>query len=365
MILGIDGIWERLKEQYDKVMAFVVLFALVGSLISLGLRVGNLKQHQSEFDSWLKTRRPKHPTAAKITDDEYKKVSEALASPFIISQSTYTNGCGSMFVPQTRFNCVACRMPVKTGAKECPFCHTKVVYKVAENPDPDGDGMPTDWEKKYKLDPYDASDAEKDNDDDGYSNLAEYKEGTDPTDPASHPAAIKRLKLESITGKKFGLRFSSRIKTKSGYKYGLNYRLPSKEIKTAFVALGDTVDGVTVVSYTNKLVEVRKNFPKKDVSELKVRTPDGEEIVLVLRKATRHIKLTAHMVLSLPNGKQKRFDAAKNDEFKIDGKVYKVIDIDGDNKRVVINDQINKREMVIQRAAADHGSGVEKPGGGL
>jgi hypothetical protein len=55
-------------------------------------------------------------------------------------------------------------------------------YRSAPAPvDTDHDGMPDEWEKKYGLDPNDPSDAAKDLDGDGYTNLEEYLNGTDPT----------------------------------------------------------------------------------------------------------------------------------------------------------------------------------------
>jgi pectate lyase len=47
--------------------------------------------------------------------------------------------------------------------------------------DSDGDGMPDDWERRHHLHPFDPSDANLDKDRDGYTNIEEYLNGTDPT----------------------------------------------------------------------------------------------------------------------------------------------------------------------------------------
>jgi hypothetical protein len=46
--------------------------------------------------------------------------------------------------------------------------------------DSDHDGMPDEWEQKYGLNPSDPADGTADNDADGYTNVEEYINGTDP-----------------------------------------------------------------------------------------------------------------------------------------------------------------------------------------
>jgi len=46
--------------------------------------------------------------------------------------------------------------------------------------DSDGDGMPDAWERRHGLNPHDPSDGVADRDKDGYTNLEEYLNGTDP-----------------------------------------------------------------------------------------------------------------------------------------------------------------------------------------
>ena len=53
-------------------------------------------------------------------------------------------------------------------------------YQGTPYQDADGDGLPDDWEKAHGLNPLDASDAALDADKDGYTNIEECLNGTDP-----------------------------------------------------------------------------------------------------------------------------------------------------------------------------------------
>ncbi len=57
------------------------------------------------------------------------------------------------------------------------------------DPDDDNDGMPDYWEEKYGLNKIDPTDANKDADGDGFSNLEEHEAETDPTNVNDYPRA--------------------------------------------------------------------------------------------------------------------------------------------------------------------------------
>lgn len=61
-------------------------------------------------------------------------------------------------------------------------CYTSAGYRSTIGvTDQDSDQMPDDWELTYQLDPFDASDADEDANNDGITNLQHYLNRTDPT----------------------------------------------------------------------------------------------------------------------------------------------------------------------------------------
>ncbi|MEO5345347.1 MAG: M36 family metallopeptidase [Magnetococcus sp. YQC-9] len=76
--------------------------------------------------------------------------------------------------------------------------------------DNDNDGMPDTYEKTYDFNPLDASDANRDADGDGVSNVAEYRQGSDPR-VANVTVTQKLTPIEqnplSVAGEKIRLRF--------------------------------------------------------------------------------------------------------------------------------------------------------------
>lgn len=71
--------------------------------------------------------------------------------------------------------------PLMEPSSAIEFCNQSWLDEPLVPRDKDGDGMEDIWEERYNLDPSNASDANGDLDNDGLSNLEEFKRNTDPT----------------------------------------------------------------------------------------------------------------------------------------------------------------------------------------
>jgi hypothetical protein len=60
--------------------------------------------------------------------------------------------------------------------------------------DSDNDGMPDEWETKHGLNPNDVSDAAKDLNGDGYTNIEDFLNRLDPKAPAKDWSAPRTYK---------------------------------------------------------------------------------------------------------------------------------------------------------------------------
>ncbi len=350
---GFDRLFVRIKDHYDKVMTFAVMLVFAGSLALLGVKIMLMRQIQADFEGWLRGLRPLNEQAAPVDARPFESAQAALTAPVLMTSATNDENAAWMFIPETRFNCRECRNPVSILAENCPFCQALVTPIEPETIDHDGDGMPTGWEQKYGLDPFDPSDAHQDFDGDGFTNLEEFLAGTDPTDPKSHPPRIERVVLDQITGARFGLQFMSRARTQAGLRFGLNHALPDGQTRTSFVSIGDIIEGFVIEGFEEK--SARADPPKlgvEDVSELTLLTPKGDRIVLVMDRAVQHVELTARIALDLV-GISERWELRKSDIFEMDGKAYTVIDIDAEAGRVILSEKQTEKEITIRRLGSD------------
>lgn len=334
MKLGIKGVIDLGRSRYDRVLAFVAVAGLIFTFVALFVRFGAENRRQVESERWVRNLVPEHEHVDQVTDSSFVMVQRAIANPAQLPVGE--ERAGWYFVPGSRFSCAHCGHPVPVDAENCPFCEEPVTPPEPETIDHDGDGMPTNWENTYGLNPNDATDKSEDLDKDGFTNFEEYSFGTNPADAKSRPPLIDWLVVDKVESQRFGLQFRSRVRTHTGFRFGINYMLPSGDTKTDFVEIGESVTGFKIEGYEEKWVAAAPPTPGKvDRSELTVRSPKGDLIVLVKDEPVKHVELTAYLRVDR-EGVTLAFATQSDETFTFDGAQYRVIEIDAQNRNVIV-----------------------------
>lgn len=349
MAMSSKNIGSWLKSHYDKILAFSVLALLVGSLLYLAVRIGTMSIDKKHFEQEIRSYKPKHPSGQPLDTEVFNGAMARIEKPLQLAQEQWTNV--AVFVPERRVWCIDCRKPIEFSMVKCPFCSVLQPdqEKVNLNRDRDGDLLIDTWEVKYGFDPDDPSDADKDKDNDGFTNLEEYMAKTDPSDSASHPSITSKLRLERIDQDPFNLRFKSSITLPDKtLQFGLNLRGNSR---TYFAKLGEAIkgEGFKVESYEAK-VEERKvaGIPtpqKVDVSVLTLRRGD-KLIQLVKNQDVIWDEYTAHLSFTPDNS---RFTVKLDSIIDLKNEKFKVISIDMEKKSVLIESVSGGQRTTIEK----------------
>ena len=256
----------------------------------------------------------------------------------------------------------------------CSICgYTQEVAKAEKVADSDGDGLPDEWEKRYGLNPNDASDANADADGDEFTNLEEYVAKTDPKDPKDHPDYLDSLKIV-LPLKETSMPFAFRKATKVPAGWRCEFFDPARKddygrkgkVLTAIVG-EEIVDkdldakkalksGYVLKSYTAKSEkraipgsELKKTV---DVSEAVVeRKSDGKLVTLVIQegKTVKLASVDVQATLSYERGQVKNFDVVPGTEIVLSGTKYRISEIKADGKgaKVTVEDVLTKTARVL------------------
>lgn len=339
MKFNMSSVIAGIKQNYDKIIVFVVFLVLLASVASLGHRVVREKQ---EIERSGKVQAV--VTNAEVEPVDLDRVDAALdllSEPFRIE-----NQINRMMVAEIRVACVNCGKPIPIRAEKCPFCGTPQKEKPDDSRDLDSDGdlMPDWWENKYGLNPRDPEDAHKDMDGDGFTNVEEYLAGTDPADFQSYPPPISKLRLIEVRQRPVYYRFMSVS------KIGEKLVFTIKDIRTNqdfYRKTGETVGEYTIVDFEERFATVNTSAGavKRDASILKLER-NGRITVLTMRSDKVEGELVARLVFQIND---ETYDVGVDSEIQLMDKVYKVVDITLDS--VIVFDELTGDKIIIGKAS--------------
>lgn len=231
---------------YDKLLLVlsVVLFAAAVAALSSGS--SGARQAAENLKRRVKAFQPKHPVLKPLSSDEFDSALGEMSDPFVLGTNS------PLLVAVERVACVKCSLPIPMSDDQCRYCGAEQPSEtVGDDWDTDGDGIPDVWEKKFGFNPLDSLDGALDADSDGFTNLEEFQQRTDPRDPKSHPARFRFLRVSEIEATPFP--FLLRGKTRQpdgGYKFQVN----DASGKSNYLRKGDKLPGTdfTLTDYETR-----------------------------------------------------------------------------------------------------------------
>ena len=195
--------------------------------------------------------------------------------------------------------------------------------------------VPNDWLEQFSLPIAEGDVLDQDPDGDGFTNLDEWQNHSDPTDRNSHPDYVTKLKLKSATEEPFRLMFSSWV--------GDSYAINTIDLKqpTQFLKKGDTIRGTRfkIVKFTEKY-QPDKYGTDVDLSEVTLEHEETKQrLTLTKEKVATSPESVATFIYSW--SERREFQVRKDQEFSLNPEEqikYKLIDVQP-AKAVIVNTQ--------------------------
>ena len=284
------------RTNFDRVLVFAAALFLFASALFI---TKNAWQFGDNLG--LQTAPPPKPAAPPPKAVEMEQAVEKLKQP---AQWTFSSRSG-LFVPEKHF----------IGADGLP-----ATLQTTEVHPP----VPNEWLEQFNLPIAEADVLTQDPDGDGFNNLEEWQNHTAPTDKASHPPFIAKLRMKSFAQEPFRLVFASWVDA--------TFALNTHDLKepTQFLKIGDSIRGTKfkLVKFTEKY-DTNKYGTKVDVSELTLENRETHEpVTLVKEKIMISPESVANFVYEWGEGKE--FAVKKDQEFSLKPEEqirYKLIDV--------------------------------------
>ncbi|MFA4943590.1 MAG: thrombospondin type 3 repeat-containing protein [Lentisphaeria bacterium] len=249
---------EFLKRHYEKVVLGLFLVAMLGLCVlvwrNLGATDAKVTGATGSLGSDFQRKRPFTPLDPAALDN-----SALLADKSHFWNPATDPTAGGLFDPYRYIRCAnaACAYLVPIEYAICPDCGTpqgeEKAGTIPAGLDSDGDGIPDEVEAKHAfLDPQNPEDAWGDSDNDGFTNLEEYKAGTDLALATSRPPLASRLRWLHIRQTPLDIVFRKMMRTGENVEnWQFQFEVGGK---TRWGQLGQMIEGSDY-----KLVEVKPN----------------------------------------------------------------------------------------------------------
>ena len=297
---------EKLKQHYEKIVLGALLLGFVLSLVYLLQMVDSARKVTADD---LKFTAPARKYNVQNFGEQKYNIDYVLGTRAAWDARQDNSQMGftaELSVPMKALRCenAECRkiIPWDMAKKlKCPFCHGELgdpgnppdyETQVAKM-DTDGDGMPDRYESKMGLNPLDPTDADKDQDNDGFSNLYEFLVKTDPTDNRSFPGLDKCLYLYRLTKKTMPLMLNGVTQVDPKNKKTWDINLTINNMREAKM-LGDTFD-VGKTKYQILDVEYRT----RDRQDASVTVGDDASLVTIVPVVKNKPDMKRKMVLEV------------------------------------------------------------------
>lgn len=358
-----NGFGSALLGQYDKLVAVVgLVFLGLAAFLFVGGRTAT-ESESKNFKAKIARLVPANPEVSDVASriDAYAVPLSRVAKPIQIANDR-TRKVG-FFVPEMRIWCVRndCRFPLGPDWKKCPACNTEQDVKPIDsiNADSDGDGLPDDWERRYGLNPQDPADAALDSDEDGFTNLQEFKDETDPLDAKSHKDLVSLLRVVKVEATVLPLKFTGASRMPNGkYKCTFNYAgvnpvSKKAESFTLWVNEGEPIGKSQGVETGFNLVKLNVDAEEvvNESTGMRVKVPTatvarGDKIFTLSQdKVASDTDYIITLAKDFGDNGEITIDGGK--DFKVGDKVYHVTKADKEALKVVIRCEDDKSEVTL------------------
>jgi hypothetical protein len=235
-------------------------------------------------------------------------------------------------------------------------------------------GVLLSWYEKYGLDFTDPNVDREDPDNDGFSNIVEFKndpvgtvqkaadcdgtKSTNPLDPKEHPGYLSRLRLQKYDLREFHIQFKGYQQLNGVYLFQLYLNDVSSSEQPALKKTGDELgfEGYTVGAFHQEFKDIvdpgTHLTVNTDVSTLELDKPEiGLKVILPFRQVINSPESTADFVMLMPDDVDKVIKIAR-------GKVFTILPylpdqsflvIDANDNGATIRDTKTKQDYSIPK----------------